>query len=188
MFLVATKKMEIIRIFYRKGENEEIRYAFYQTLFGPALIASTSKGICFLAFGDEEKTLPALKKQYPAAVVKNQSDAFQFLAKTLMDGGEPSVKSLPLHIGGTDFQMDVWESLLRIPSGELRTYRQIAASIGKPKAWRAVASAIGKNPVAYLIPCHRVIRSDGRIGGYRWGIGFKQKMLEQEELRRKGGV
>jgi len=138
-----------------------------------------------LAFGEEEKTLPELKKRYPEAVVKNQSDAFQFLAKMQIDGGEPSVKSLPLHIGGTDFQMDVWKSLLRIPSGELRSYRQIAAAIGKPKAWRAVASAIGKNPVAYLIPCHRVICSDGRIGGYRWGIGFKQKMLEQEELRKK---
>lgn len=177
--------MEIIRIFCRKGENEKIRYAFYQTLFGPALIASTSKGICFLAFGEEEKTLPALKKQYPAAIVKNQSDAFQMLAQTWINGEASSDDALPLHIGGSAFQMAVWESLLDIPFGEFCTYRQIAVTIGKPKAWRAVASAIGKNPVAYLIPCHRVIRSDGRIGGYRWGIGFKQKMLEQEELRRK---
>ncbi len=177
--------MEIIRISDREEDCSVIRYAFYQTHFGSALIASTSKGICFLAFGEEEMTLPELKKRYPGAVVKNQSDAFQFSAKTLINSGEPSVKPPPLHIGGTDFQMAVWKSLLHIPSGELRSYRQIAAAIGKPTAWRAVASAIGKNPVAYLIPCHRVIRSDGRIGGYRWGIGFKQKMLEQEEWRRK---
>jgi O-6-methylguanine DNA methyltransferase len=80
--------------------------------------------------------------------------------------------------------MVVWKSLLRIPSGELCTYRQIATTIGKPTAWRAVASAIGNNPVAYLIPCHRVIRSDGHLGGYRWGIGFKQKMLDVEELKK----
>ena len=164
--------------------KEIVRYSFYQTFFGPALIASTSKGICFLAFGEEEKTIPELKKRYPGAVFKNRSDAFQLSAKALVNGEEPSVKPLPLHIGGTDFQMVVWKSLLRIPSGELCTYRQIATTIGKPTAWRAVASAIGNNPVAYLIPCHRVIRSNGHLGGYRWGVGFKQKMLDVEELKK----
>ena len=177
--------VERIKISSEEGASEVVQYAFYQTLFGCALIASTSKGICFLAFGEEEKTLPELKKRYPGAVFENRSDAFQLSAKALVNGGDSFVNPLPLHIGGTDFQMAVWKSLLRIPSGELCSYRQIAVAIGKPTAWRAVASAIGSNPVAYLIPCHRVICSDGRLGGYRWGIGLKRKMLEEEELRRK---
>ena len=163
--------------------KEIVRYSFYQTFFGPALIASTQRNL-FFGFWRREKIIPQLKKRYPGAVFKNRFDAFQLSAKALVNGEEPSVKPLPLHIGGTDFQMVVWKSLLRIPSGELRTYRQIATTIGKPTAWRAVASAIGNNPVAYLIRCHRVIRSDGHLGGYRWGIGFKQKMLDVEELKK----
>ncbi|HBL33270.1 MAG TPA: methylated-DNA--[protein]-cysteine S-methyltransferase [Porphyromonadaceae bacterium] len=157
-----------------------IEYELYETIGGENLIASTPKGICFLAFGSSEKIIEELHRRYPGALFDKRSNTLHRRALTLLEG-KPSDTSLPLHIRGTEFQTDVWKALLSVPKGKTTTYRSLAQSAGHPGAIRAVGTAIGMNPVSYLIPCHRVIRSDGKLGGYHWGIERKRAFLDLEQ-------
>ena len=166
------------------GKNLTINYQFAETIFGNVMIASTEKGICYLAFEDfKEKALLELKNKFPNAIFSEKNVEMQNDALSIFRTKNTSIKSIKLHLKGTDFQLKVWESLLKIPMGKLSTYGNLAQKIDRPKASRAVGTAIGSNPVAFLIPCHRVIQSTGTIGGYRWGSDRKQVMIGWESAQ-----
>ena len=158
-----------------------INYSFATTVFGEVLVASTSKGICFLEFTDDrQESLNRLEQMFPSASICNTHDEIQRNALLLFNCYSTEGHDVTLHVMGTDFQIKVWSALLCIPCGHLSTYRDIAAEINNPGAVRAVGTAIGKNPAAYIIPCHRVINSSGETGNYRWGKQRKSKILEWE--------
>lgn len=160
------------------GAGLQVRYGFHASPFGQCLIASTTRGICHLAFvEDQAASLAELVTQFPNAQFSEKQDTIASFAQQIF---ELQAGQLALHIKGTNFQIRVWEALLKIPAGALSTYEDIANTIGKPTASRAVGGAIGKNPVGYLIPCHRVIRKSGAISGYRWGSVRKQAILGWE--------
>ena len=168
------------------GKSLSIKYVVSPGVFGQLLTASTGKGICYLAFSeDKEQMLNELKGLFPNATFTEQSDekteqVIRFFGR---DWKHPN--QIKLHLKGTPFQLKVWETLLRIPEGQLTTYGDIAAQIQNPKATRAVGSAVGDNPVSFLIPCHRVIRSSGVLGEYHWGPARKKAMIGWEAVRRK---
>ena len=142
-------------------------------------MAATAKGVCFMAFADERaQALADLAAEYAAAERVQQASPLHARALAVFGGGTPD--TVPLHLKGTPFQLKVWQALLQIPSGCLKSYGSIAAAIGQTNAARAVGSAVGSNPVAVLIPCHRVIRESGIIGGYRWQRGRKMALLAKE--------
>ncbi|MCY3964732.1 MAG: methylated-DNA--[protein]-cysteine S-methyltransferase [Acidobacteria bacterium] len=176
--------------FRRGGGGETIRFAVGECSLGSILVAATEKGICTILLGDE-----------PGRLVRELEDRFP---KAELAGGEPKFEStvaqvvglveapalghdLPLDIRGTAFQQRVWQALREIPAGETVSYGRVAAAIGSPKASRAVASACAVNPLAVAIPCHRVVRSDGAVGGYRWGVERKQALLAREASSRSPG-
>ncbi len=167
---------------YKKGgENLTIYYSFAATPFGEILVASTKKGICHMAFSDsQESTFHGLQSKFPNAIYKNLRDETQQNALLIFENDWSQLSNIKLHLKGTDFQLKVWEALLSIPFGELSSYGTIAQMIGNPKASRAVGTAIGNNPVAYLIPCHRVIQQSGRIGGYHWNPIRKKVIIGWE--------
>lgn len=163
------------------GESLSIHYQFEDTLFGEVLIASTQKGICALTFVDDQAdALNKLISQFPQAVFIEQSDVFQHSALAILQHHPNQLAQIKLHLKGTDFQLKVWQSLLKIPMGQLSTYGELAKAIDHPKAARAVGTAIGSNPVAFLIPCHRVIQATGAFGGYEWGATRKTAMIGWE--------
>lgn len=163
------------------GESLSIHYQFEDTLFGEVLIASTQKGICALTFVDDQAdALNKLISQFPQAVFIEQSDVFQHSALAILQHHPNQLAQIKLHLKGTDFQLKVWQSLLKIPMGQLSTYGQLAKAIDHAKAARAVGTAIGSNPVAFLIPCHRVIQATGALGGYEWGSVRKTAMIGWE--------
>ncbi|WP_294215400.1 methylated-DNA--[protein]-cysteine S-methyltransferase [uncultured Chryseobacterium sp.] len=163
------------------GRSLEISYTYSDSPFGPILTASTTKGICHMAFEDnQEKALEDLKFRFPNASFMERQTAFHASALSIFSKDWNRLESVKLHLKGTDFQLKVWQSLLAIPVGKLSTYGSLAGKIGHSGASRAVGTAIGSNPVAFLIPCHRVIRSSGEIGGYRWGSDRKQLMIGWE--------
>jgi AraC family transcriptional regulator of adaptative response/methylated-DNA-[protein]-cysteine methyltransferase len=167
------------------GESLTLNYGFAESPLGKILLASTRKGVCRLVFGeDEAKALKELRKCFPCAVFRRTTDTFQQKALRVFDRDSSNLQRIILHLKGTDFQLKVWEALLKIPRGQLSTYGEIARRIGRPKAVRAVGTAVGKNPVAFLIPCHRVIRATGALGRYRWGNVRKKAMIEWERLDR----
>lgn len=152
------------------GEQLIINYSYAQSPFGTVMIASTEKGLCHVAFvDDEEKAYYDLKSQFPNATYRQRVDHCQVNALMIFANDWSQISKIKLHLKGTDFQLKVWEALLKIPLGELTSYGTIAREIESPKASRAVGTAIGKNPIAFLIPCHRVIQSSGEIGEYHWG-------------------
>ena len=156
--------------FKNGGVNLFINYSYAETPFGNILVASTGKGICYMAFADDEKqTLIDLQKHFPKAGFKQVLDIMQQNALYIFSHDWGKLNQIKLHLKGTDFQLKVWETLLKIPMGQLATYGTIAEKINNAKASRAVGTAIGSNPVAFLIPCHRVIQSTGIFGGYMWG-------------------
>lgn len=165
------------------GAGATIRYAVAQTTLGPMLVAATDKGICRLSFDEDEA---ALRRRFPNAVIEMGGDALARLVQGAVAAVENprAMPDLPLDVAGTAFQQAVWQELRRIPAGETRSYADIAAAVGKPKAVRAAGSANGANNVAVLIPCHRVIRSDGSPGGYAYGLEIKEALLARE---RSGG-
>ena len=167
---------------YRQGgRNLHINYSFAESPFGAVLVASTSKGICHMAFFEQEqKALEALKQRFPAAQYRQMTDLIQQNALNIFTRDWKELDQVKLHLKGTDFQLKVWETLLTIPQGALSSYGGVAGAIGKPKASRAVGTAIGSNPVAYLIPCHRVIRRSGTIGNYMWGESRKTAIIGWE--------
>ena len=167
--------------FKNGGENLNINYSYAQTPFGNVLLASTSKGICHISFADDENlAFEALKKSFPNAHYHHILDLNQQNALLIFTHDWQKLHQIKLHLKGTDFQLKVWESLLKIPMGKLATYGNIAAQIQKPAAFRAVGTAIGDNPVAFLIPCHRVIQSTGAFGQYHWGSNRKTAIIGWE--------
>jgi AraC family transcriptional regulator of adaptative response/methylated-DNA-[protein]-cysteine methyltransferase len=161
-----------------------VRYTLASSPLGRMLIAATDKGICAINFADSDQQLvQGLIREFPFAV-RRRDDAAMFqwrenLSRLIQ--GQETNPSLPLDIRATAFQRRVWECLQRIPRGETRSYSAVAKKIGMPKATRAVARACASNPVAVAIPCHRVIREDGELGGYRWGIERKEQLLAMEK-------
>jgi AraC family transcriptional regulator of adaptative response/methylated-DNA-[protein]-cysteine methyltransferase len=172
----------------RHGADLEIAYGYHDTPFGRCLIASTSRGICglyFLSPASSSTVLQRLTSQWPKAKLIHDQDRTRPLVERVF--AAPSLdETRPLHllVKGTNFQIKVWQALLSIPPGFLASYQEIAAHLGRPKASRAVGGAVSQNPIAYLIPCHRVITKVGRIHGYRWGVTRKQAMLGWEASRR----
>ena len=163
------------------GENLLIHYSFAESSFGNILLASTAKGICYIAFAEEENdALTILQKQFPNAAYKQMIDMAQQNVLYVFTRQWSRLKEIKLHLKGTAFQIKIWETLLKIPMGQLSTYGNIAKQIQSPKASRAVGSAIGDNPVAFLIPCHRVIQSTGLFGQYMWGANRKKAIIGWE--------
>lgn len=163
------------------GENLAISYNFAGTPFGNVLTASTQKGICHLAFADDKaQALGILQNKYPNATYKHVQDQLQQQALSAFNYNQHSPAGIRLHLKGTSFQIKVWEALLHIPPARLSTYGQVAKHIAAPKAARAVGSAVGDNPVAFIIPCHRVIQSSGILGNYHWGSERKAAMIGWE--------
>ena len=172
---------------YRNGgENLAINYSFAETPFGEIIVASTGKGICRMEFTDDHAaSLDALVEKFPNAKFTQIVDELQQNALFIFTQDWNRLKEIKLHLKGTDFQIKVWNALLKIPAGSLATYADVAARINNPKACRAVGTAIGENPVAFLIPCHRVIRSSGEFGNYHWGEVRKTAMIGWEAARRE---
>ena len=163
------------------GRGATIHWAVVATSFGPMLVAATDKGVCRLAFGEDHA---ALQARFPhAALVAGDGQFAALLGAVVAAVESPAVPCghIPLDVQGTAFQEKVWAELRRIPPGETRSYAQIAAAVGNPGAVRAAGSANGANGVAVLIPCHRVVRSDGSLGGYAYGLAIKQALLEREQ-------
>jgi AraC family transcriptional regulator, regulatory protein of adaptative response / methylated-DNA-[protein]-cysteine methyltransferase len=166
------------------GEQLHINFSFAETPFGNIIVASTSKGICHLAFADDEKeALHQLQTQFPKAEFRQVVDTIQQNALFIFTQDWKNLSKIKLHLKGTAFQIKVWEALLKIPMGDLSTYSLIANHIDNPNASRAVGTAIGDNPVAFLIPCHRVIKSTGDFGQYHWGSIRKTAMIGWEAAK-----
>jgi AraC family transcriptional regulator of adaptative response/methylated-DNA-[protein]-cysteine methyltransferase len=171
--------------FRNGGADLEINYSFAESPFGDILVASTSKGICYMVFvnGAEAVALADLRSHFPNARFRQMTDLTQQNALYIFTKDWRELQQIRLHLKGTDFQLKVWETLLKIPMGGLSTYKDIAGRLGNPNASRAVGSAVGDNPVAFLIPCHRVIRSEGVIGQYHWGVTRKTAMIGWEAAK-----
>lgn len=169
---------------YRKGGiGMRIGYTIVDCRLGRLLVAATERGICMLSIGKEDDSLvSALTREYPAAEIAPADGSFANWVDALvrhLAGQEPNLH-LPTDVQATAFQRQVWEQLRAIPYGATRSYAEVAAAIGRPSAVRAVAQACATNPTAVVVPCHRVVRSDGGLGGYRWGVERKQALLDQE--------
>ena len=165
-----------------------INYTIVDSSLGRLLVAATALGICAVSFADEDARLTALlKSEYPAADIQRDDILLKRWVNAILaylDGSQPHL-DLPLDVQATAFQLRVWEELRRIPYGETRTYAQVAHAIGQPSAVRAVGHACATNPAALVTPCHRVVRSDGGLGGYRWGLERKQTLLAREQSQRE---
>ncbi len=166
------------------GIDLQIDYAIHPTPFGRCLIAVTERGICRLEFIDaaeKEIAIQRLQKAWPNALInRNDTVTENIIRQIFIPQNSSTNKPLPLLLQGTNFQLKVWQALLRIPAGCVTSYGFLAKKVGQPTASRAVGTAIGNNPISYLIPCHRVLRGDGGIGGYRWGIDRKLAILGKE--------
>ncbi|MEM1273846.1 MAG: bifunctional helix-turn-helix domain-containing protein/methylated-DNA--[protein]-cysteine S-methyltransferase [Pseudomonadota bacterium] len=171
----------------RAGDGLTIRQAWLDTPFGDTLVMATDRGICGLGFGSEmgrEAAENDLHRRWPKAVYINDRNYLKpFVEPILGRSGETR-----LHMIGAPFQIKVWEALLAVPSGHVTTYSDIAAAIGKPRAIRAVGTAVGRNPVSWLIPCHRALRKSGGLGGYHWGLPVKRALLAWESAAEEAGA
>lgn len=185
----ATQKLGMTPSHYKAGgANEEIFYAIRPSTFGLLSMAATQKGVCLVQFGDDENALhQSLQQEFPKAMLipaspQNNAALEQWVAalENYLQGANPA-PSLPLDLRGTAFQMRVWDFLQTIPEGQTLTYGELAKAIGKPKAARAVGTACGRNRVGVLVPCHRILAGNGGLGGYRWGLERKQKLLKLEK-------
>jgi AraC family transcriptional regulator of adaptative response/methylated-DNA-[protein]-cysteine methyltransferase len=169
------------------GEALSINYSFAESPFGGIIVASTSKGICHLAFvNDRDQALTELGDRFPNARYHHASDPFQQSALSVFTQDWSRLSDIKLHVKGTPFQLKVWEALLRIPPGRLATYSSLSGKIGNPRASRAVGSAVGSNPIAFLIPCHRVILATGQTGQYHWGSTRKTALIGWEAAKMGG--
>ncbi len=167
----------------RGGAGATITFAVAPTLLGRLLVASTERGLCAVRFGENATQLERdLRDEFHSATLHRDDPAMHKYVEPLLAAirGENTIIDLPLDVRATAFQMKVWETLRKIPSGETRSYSDVARAIDSPAAVRAVARACASNPVALAVPCHRVVRSDGDLAGYRWGIERKKKLLERE--------
>lgn len=163
------------------GRGAVLHWDVAATSLGPMLVAASAKGVCRLSFGEDPVVL---SQRFPhARRVQGGEDFAALLAQIIAAAeapGETEFAHIPLDVSGTPFQQGIWQALRRIPKGETRTYAQLAADVGRPGAVRAAGSANGANHVSLLIPCHRVIRTDGSLGGYAWGLDIKAKLLQRE--------
>jgi AraC family transcriptional regulator, regulatory protein of adaptative response / methylated-DNA-[protein]-cysteine methyltransferase len=170
--------------FKNGGEKLTINYCFVESPFGKLMVGSTPKGICHIFFEENEpQALVNLTQRFPRATYFNQMDNLQQKVLSIFSQDWSQIDQIKLHLNATPFQLKVWESLLKIPLGNLTTYGAIAKNIDNPKASRAVGTAIGSNPVAFLIPCHRVIQTSGNIGGYMWGTARKSAIIAWESAK-----
>ena len=171
--------------FARRGAGLTIRWGIFDSPFGPSVVMGTDKGICGLGLISEigeEAAIADLTRRWPDATYVQDAQALAPWVETAF-GAQASDAKAPLYLIGAPFQIKVWEALLSVPSGEVTTYSDIAQSIGHPKAVRAVGTAVGRNPVSWLIPCHRALRKSGALGGYHWGLPVKRAMLAFEAAR-----
>jgi AraC family transcriptional regulator of adaptative response/methylated-DNA-[protein]-cysteine methyltransferase len=165
----------------RGGAGLVIRWGLFASPFGQALAMATDRGLCGLAFTEDcglDAALADMQGRWPGASYVEDAGAIAPLVNAAFAGGETK-----LHLIGAPFQIKVWEALLRIPSGHVSTYSQIAGAVGHPSAMRAVGTAVGRNPISWLIPCHRALRKSGGLGGYHWGLPVKRAMLAWEAAR-----
>ena len=172
--------------FAKGGAGLTIRYGYFESPFGEALLMATEKGVCGLAFTAEcgrKEALDDMVARWPKAAFVEEPQALQGLANAVFTcNGQAS-----LHLIGRPMQIKVWEALMSIPSGQVSTYSEIAQSVGSPNAVRAVGTAVGRNPISFLIPCHRALRKSGGLGGYHWGLPVKRAMLAWEAARADSG-
>jgi AraC family transcriptional regulator of adaptative response/methylated-DNA-[protein]-cysteine methyltransferase len=188
----AESRLGLTPATYRRGgAGAHIDYVIAKTSLGDLLVGATERGVCAVTLGDDESTLEAaLEREYPAATrarAGDPSSAFSSWVRaivTAVDGGRPRI-DVPLDVQASAFQWRVWRELQKIPFGETRSYSEVAAAIGSPKSVRAVASACANNRVAVVIPCHRVVRTGGSLGGYRWGLERKRELIEKERATRE---
>ena len=176
--------------YQRQGNGLTIEYGYVESPFGTCLIGVTGRGVCWLSFADHRGPVPleALRSDWPRANLGESDATAAGVSRKIFTTTDPTaVESLAVFVRGSNFQVRVWEALLNIPLGRTATYGDIATFIGQPKASRAVGSAVGANLVSFLIPCHRVIRGDGSIGGYRWGPERKKVMLAWERANAQPG-
>lgn len=173
--------------FKNLGDHVEVQWGIHPSRFGLMLLGATDRGICHLAFldsgdADGSRAHTELERSWPRARFTRSQDATRNLVDLIFRSGTSHQPRGPLYLflKGTNFQLRVWNALLRIPPGHLSTYGRLAAALGSPRAARAVGAAVGRNPVGYLIPCHRVIREEGDLGGYRWGVDRKAAILGWE--------
>jgi len=174
------------------GKNLDITYAFLPTPFGECLLATTERGICALRFPgsqDHEAGMAEFKKEWPLATfIEDRGKLWPIVQRLFTPFQADEVREFHLLLKGTNFQIQVWRALLAIPSGAMVTYQDVAASVSKPSAARAVANAIARNPISFIIPCHRVIRKAGKIHNYRWGSARKKAMLGWEASQLEGEI
>ena len=165
------------------GQDLLIEYGFVATPFGECLLATTQRGVCFLGFvaeGLRESALKALRQTWGNASFQEQPEAVSGVVDKIFCNTPSAEEPIKVLLHGTNFQLKVWQALLRIPTGAATSYGNLSNVLGHPGASRAVGNAVGANPVAYLIPCHRVLRASGEIGGYRWGTSCKKAILAME--------
>lgn len=164
---------------------QQIVYGIHDTPIGQMVIGQTDKGLCWLGFmveGYKGNGLDRMKEYFPKAEFIRQPLKTKMTLTAIMDAWyTDDLSSVPLDIHGTDFQKDVWNALLNIPKGKVKTYSDIANEIGRPNAHRAVGTAVGSNPISLLIPCHRVVQSTGALGNYGWGVDLKENLLQSEQ-------
>ena len=173
------------------GEGESLTWACRETVLGPILMAATDRGVCFAQFGDScEKLRRQLQREFPRAVLRQYDDNSSLRLEQWIDALNAYIQNrqprpeLPLDLQGTAFQIKVWEFLLSLGDGDVMSYSELARAINKPGAARAAASACGANRIAVLVPCHRILRGDGGLGGYRWGLERKRALLDAERARK----
>ncbi|WP_298337538.1 methylated-DNA--[protein]-cysteine S-methyltransferase [Ferrimicrobium sp.] len=169
-----------------QGTGLTIEFGVHNTPFGNAFIATTPRGVCNIAFSESKdisELMEDLRQRWPHAVLHESQHSTQKVVAAMFRQTNDSKSSLSLYVSGTNFQINVWKALLRIPPGSVASYAQIANFIGQPGSARAIGHAVGANPIAYLIPCHRVIQANGGLGGYHWGTTRKQVMLAWEHAR-----
>jgi len=169
----------------RGGAGLEVFWGWFDSPFGPALVMGTEKGICGIGFAEAagmERTMADMTSRWPRAEFVEDPMRLRPWALAAF-GSDGDLTAAPIHLIGAPFQIKVWEALVRIPSGHVATYSDVATAIGHPKAARAVGTAIGRNPISWVIPCHRALRKAGGLGGYHWGLGVKRAMLAWESAR-----
>ncbi|MEQ9692593.1 bifunctional helix-turn-helix domain-containing protein/methylated-DNA--[protein]-cysteine S-methyltransferase [Shimia sp. SDUM112013] len=170
----------------KRGAGLTIHWGWFESPFGPALVMGTEKGLCGIAFAAEtgaEAAMQDLTSRWPKATFKEDSALLHPWVASAFNEHPGEAGKTPIYMIGSPLQIKVWEALMRIPSGQVSTYSEIARSIGKPRAVRAVGTAIGRNPVSWLIPCHRALRKSGALGGYHWGLPVKRALLAREAAR-----
>ncbi|WP_461601559.1 bifunctional transcriptional activator/DNA repair enzyme AdaA [Aeromonas rivipollensis] len=170
----------------QRGAGLVIDHGIHDTPFGQAFVALTPRGVCNFSFLDDqapETPLAALARSWPEAKLQEAPSRTQGVINTMFDGSQTPDRPISLHVSGTNFQISVWRALLQIPPAKVVSYAQVASAIGNPKAARAVGLAVGANPVALMIPCHRVIQQNGKLGGYHWGETRKQAIHAWEAAR-----